>query len=258
MVEYTKMHGTQNKFLVFDATEEPLDNPEMTAIDLCRQEGTDGIIIVMRTEKPEAEFRMRIINSDGSEAEMCGNGIRCLARFVIDRELTKKKKFCVDTLAGIIIPELVAENMVKVDMGIPKPGKIKEKFSIDTHTYEITTVSMGNPHCVIFVDKITDHHVLVDGPLIEKDRLFPKKTNVEFIKVLSPAELEMRVWERGAGETMACGTGTCASVAAAILTKQAEKDKDIIVHLLGGDLTVRWDSKTSHIFMTGNAEYIKN
>ena len=143
------MHGTQNKFLVVDATEEPFDNPEMTAIELCKKEGTDGIVIIMRTENPNTEFKMRIINSNGSEAEMCGNGIRCLARFVIDHELTKNKKFSVDTLAGIIIPELVDENMVKVDMGIPKPDKIKENFSVNGKEYEITTVSIGNPHCEI-------------------------------------------------------------------------------------------------------------
>lgn len=257
MVEYTKMHGTQNKFLVFDATEDLLDNPNITAIQLCKKEGTDGIILIMRTENPKADFRMSIINSDGSEAEMCGNGIRCLARYVVDKKMTKKKKFNIETKAGIIIPEMIDDNLVRVDMGIPKPGKINEPIPLAGHDYRITTISMGNPHCVIFVDEITDHQVIIDGPKIENHEMFPHKTNTEFIKVLGETEVQMRVWERGAGETQACGTGACAAVAAAILNNKSKKDIDVTVHLLGGELVINWDSATNHIFMTGNAEYIK-
>ena len=255
-MEYVKMHGTHNTFLVFDATEEALDNPEMLAVKLCKKEGTDGIILILRAKNPDADFRMRIINADGSEAEMCGNGIRCLARYVVDRRISRKKAFRVETLAGIIIPEMVTENTAKVDMGIPKIGMIQEKFPLAGHDYKVTIVSMGNPHCVIFVDAITDHQVRVDGPKIENHEMFPDKTNVEFIRVMGKAELQMRVWERGAGETMACGTGACAAVAAAITAGKCRQDEDIIVHLLGGDLTINWNSKNSHIFMTGNAEYV--
>ncbi len=256
-MEYTRMHGTQNRFIIIDATEEELRNPAITAVELCREENVDGMILVMFSEKAEADFRMRIFNPDGSEAEMCGNGIRCFARYVHDRSMTKKKSFNVETKAGIIVPEMVSENMVKVDMGKPVLGRTGETISAGGYSLEITEVSMGNPHCVIFTDSITDQLVLGIGPEIEKHEMFPDRTNVEFVEVVNDKELNIRVWERGAGETMACGTGACAAVAAAVTAGEAGRNTDITVHLRGGDLVINWDSSSGHIMMTGNAEYIK-
>ncbi|PIN86368.1 diaminopimelate epimerase [Candidatus Woesearchaeota archaeon CG10_big_fil_rev_8_21_14_0_10_44_13] len=255
-MEYTKMHGTQNKFLVFDNMEEPLENPQAASIELCRKEDVDGIILVMPPKNKNNDFMMRIFNRDGSEAEMCGNGIRCFARYVFDSRMTEKKMFNIETLAGLRVPEIISKNMVKVDMDEPKPGKMNERLVIGGREFAINTVSMGNPHCVIFVDRITDSLVLGDGPRIEVDKRFSKKTNVEFIRMIDDDEIEMRVWERGTGETMACGTGACASVVAAVLNGKSRKDGDVKVHLLGGDLVIRWNSATDHVFMTGNAEYL--
>ncbi len=254
-ITYTKMHGTKNSFLVFNYFDTALP-PDLSgfAKKLCSKEQVDGILLILPPPQDNADFCMRIINADGSEAEMCGNGIRCVARYLVDKKLTSKKKIHIATLAGMIVPEVLSSGLVKVDMGIPKIEALQDELTILEETFTITTVSMGNPHCVIFRD-VNEAFVRTYGHLIELHPRFPHRTNVEFISVVSPVELRMLVWERGAAITMACGTGACASVAAAITLGKCKKDTDVLIHLMGGDLTIHWNSKTHHIFMTGPAEY---
>jgi diaminopimelate epimerase len=206
---------------------------------------------------------MQILNSDGSEAEMCGNGIRCFAKFIAIEKLSSSGSLEIETLAGSIKTEIQG-TQVKVDMGspilagcdiplkIPKEKIINEDLWVEDKHFKMTGVSMGNPHCVIFTDKITDEQVLRWGPKIEKHGLFPKKTNVEFARIINEREIRMRVWERGAGETLACGTGACAVAVAGILNKRS--GRSVTIHLLGGDLQIEWPAKDSHVFMTGPAE----
>jgi len=226
--------------------------------------GSDGVIIIHHSKI--ADFRMQMFNADGSEGEMCGNGIRCVGKYVYDRGFAKKTDLSIETKAGTKFLKLQLKagkvDSVRVDMGEPIlegqriPVKISrdeiidETIKIDNKEFRFTAVSMGNPHAVIFADKITDEAVLGFGPKIEKDPLFPKKTNVEFIRMISRDKLEMRVWERGSGETLACGTGACAALVAAVLTKRA--NRKATVSLLGGDLEIEW-AKDNHVYMTGNA-----
>lgn len=226
--------------------------------------GADGLIFLLPSRV--ADLQMRMFNPDGSEAEMCGNGIRCLARFAYEEGLARGPAIRVETLAGIMVPHLILEGSrvsgVRVDMGeprlarreIPMLGEGDEAVEIPLEVggkrIIATCVSMGNPHCVIFVDGVEEAPVTTLGPLLENHPLFPQRTNVEFIQVLSPAELKMRVWERGAGETMACGTGACAAAVAAALTQRA--GRQVTVHLTGGDLFIEW-SANNHVFMTGPA-----
>ena len=229
--------------------------------------GSDGIILILSPVSKENDFKYRIFNSDGSEAEMCGNGIRCAARYVYDHNLTKKTKLRFETKAGIIIPELILKNgkvsQICVDMGepilerekIPMKGPagkvINEDLNIDNKTQKITCVSMGNPHCIIFTrdTQFKDFEHL--GKSIECHKSFPNRTNVEFIQVLNRKEIIMRVWERAEGETLACGTGACASAVACVLNKKT--DRTVTVHLKGGDLKIEWDKDSNHVFMTGPA-----
>jgi diaminopimelate epimerase len=213
----------------------------------------------------EADFMMRIFNADGGEVEMCGNGIRCLAKYIWDRNLSAKKILSVETPGGIIRPEK-AGDLVKVDMGEPvfEPEKIPVMqreinnssriidypLRIEDREFKITCVSMGNPHAVIFVENLSKFPIPYYGSLIENHPLFPKKTNVEFIEVFTPKEISMRVWERGSGETMACGTGASAAVVASNIKGLTEKE--VTVHLLGGDLFIEW-AGTNHVYMTGPA-----
>jgi diaminopimelate epimerase len=210
---------------------------------------------------------MRIINSDGSEPEMCGNGIRCFARYVYEHGLTTKTQLMVDTLAGLICPELVLESgqvrAVRVDMGeprlerneIPMQGPagqvIEEPLQVDGTSYRVTAVSMGNPHAIIFVENTDAFPIEQIGPKIETHPDFPRKTNVEFVQVVSPSHLKMRVWERGAGITLACGTGACATLVAAVLTAHAERTA--VVELPGGPLEITWNDADNHVYMTGPA-----
>ncbi|MCK8827906.1 diaminopimelate epimerase [Natroniella acetigena] len=273
-MKFTKMHGLGNDFVIVNLLEEKLTNLGQLAREICDRHfgvGADGLVLVLPAEKDEADFRMRIFNPDGSEPEMCGNAIRCFAKYLYERKLTDKTKVKVETLAGIIIPELIIEagqvEVVKVDMGqprlksqeIPMAGVeqkqvVKQPLEVAGQEYEITAVSMGNPHCVIFVDQVDDFPVSEVGPLIEKHSLFPVKTNVEFIEVVNSDELKMRVWERGAGVTLACGTGACASTVAAILNQLT--DREVMVHLLGGDLLIEWAEDNNHVYMTGPAEEV--
>lgn len=278
-IYFTKMHGLGNDFILLDGIKDPqLPSLDFSTIGprLCdRRFGIGADQILLLTHSDRADFQMRIFNADGSEVEMCGNGIRCLAHYIWKRGLSNKKILDVETKAGIIRPEIV-NGLVKVDMGEPIfnperiPVNITPEFlknvhkvkamaiidyplQIDDKLFNITCLSMGNPHTVIVVDKVEDFKVGYYGPKIENLKLFPKRTNVEFIEVINPHEIKMRVWERGSGETLACGTGASASVVAAILKGLAERD--VTVHLIGGDLKISWASD-NHVYMTGPAEEV--
>ena len=270
-MHFVKVQGLGNDFVVVNAMEEklPADLAEL-ARRVCNRYfgiGADGLVLLHKSEV--ADLRMQIINSDGSEAEMCGNAIRCVAKYAYEQKLVTKSKIQVETLAGIKIPELILENgdakYVRVDMGepvleraeIPMQGSdgrvLAEPLQVGSEIYKITAVSMGNPHCLIFVDELSSFPVAAIGPQIETHPVFPRKTNVEFIEVLNRQEVKMKVWERGAGETMACGTGACATAVAAVLNGLT--GRKVTVHLTGGDLLIEW-ADNNHIYMTGPAEEV--
>lgn len=269
---FTKMHGAGNDYIYIDATKTVPDNlPELARkmSDVHFGIGSDGLVAIMKSDV--ADFRMRMFNSDGSEAEMCGNATRCIGKYVYDRGLTDETEITLETLGGIKILHLYVEHghvtQVTVDMGIPelrpdfvpvksndKVQKISETEIVDGKSYKITGVSMGNPHGVIFVDEITDELVLVEGPKLEVAEIFPKKANIEFARILDRGNIEMRVWERGTGETFACGTGACATAVAAILNGLTDREVDL--HLRGGILHIKWDEESCHVFMTGPAAFI--
>lgn len=271
-IKFTKMHGAGNDYIYIDATvESPFDFSSLAIAvsDVHFGIGSDGLVAIMRSDV--ADFRMRMFNSDGTEAEMCGNATRCVGKYVYDRGLTSKTEVTLETLAGIKILHLHVNDgeveTVTVDMGEPtlKPNlipvrssnpdvKIAEVETVAGISYPITGVSMGNPHGVIFTDKITDEQVLSHGPLLEVADIFPRKANIEFANVLDRRTIEMRVWERGTGETFACGTGACATAVAAVLNGVADRDVDI--KLRGGTLHIRWDEETNHVFMTGPAKFV--
>lgn len=264
-VSFVKMHGIGNDFIVIDcrdnAVARQLSTVSKLSKKLCDRRfgiGADQILLLQNSDK--ADFRMSIFNADGSEVEMCGNGIRCFAKYIWDRKLSRKKLLDVETPAGIIRPERAGE-MVKVDMGIPMlegrqipvrlDGLIREfPLKILDKRFKITCVSMGNPHAVIFVDDVAGFNVAKYGPVIENHELFPKRVNVEFIQIISPGIVRMRVWERGSGETLACGTGAAAAAVAANLTGRTRKK--VKVKLPGGDLMIELH-KNGHIYMTGPA-----
>jgi diaminopimelate epimerase len=266
-VNFYKMEGLGNDFIVTHEIDEKSIQPfKNHAVTLCNRRkgiGADGIIFVLPSER--YDFKMRIFNSDGSEPEMCGNGIRCFALYTKLLKLTTLNELTIETLAGVISTKILENGQVKVNMGKPflnapdipvatGSGKVLMKeLNIDGKVFKISAVSMGNPHAVInFDDEITDEQVLGYGPLIETHPFFPKKTNVEFIKVLSSNEIQMRVWERGCGETQACGTGACASVVSGIVNEL--HGKSVTVHLPGGDLLIEWTgNETDPVFMTGPA-----
>ncbi len=280
-ITFTKMHGLGNDFILIDSRHVTLNNLPELSKTLCHRRfgvGADQMLLLLASQ--EADFMMRIFNADGGEVEMCGNGIRCLAKYIWDRNLSAKKILSVETPGGIIRPEK-AGDLVRVDMGEPvfeperipvnvsdelkppfnsplskggyrgvKGGIIDYPLRIEDREFKITCVSMGNPHAVIFVENLSKFPIPYYGSLIENHPLFPKKTNVEFIEVLTPKEISMRVWERGAGETMACGTGASAAVVASNIKGLTEKE--VTVHLLGGDLFIEW-AGTNHVYMTGPA-----
>lgn len=265
---FTKYQGCGNDFVFIDGYKyKNIDELIALSPKICDRNfgiGGDGVIFILPSET--ADFRMRIINNDGSEAEMCGNGIRCFAKAVQDLGLTKANKFTVETGAGIIIPEILEDGRVKVDMGepvlaseeIPVAGigsdkVVAEKITVDGREYKVTCVSMGNPHCVIFVDDIKQVDLVGEGSKLEVAKYFPRKINVEFVEVKSPSAMRMRVWERGTGITLACGTGTCASHVAAVLNGLVEKTTT--VELDGGKLEVQW-ADDNHIYMTGPGEKV--
>jgi diaminopimelate epimerase len=267
-LKFTKMHGAGNDYIYMDGISQQIDNPSELAVKLSNRNfgiGSDGLVLILPSEI--CDFRMQMFNSDGSEAEMCGNASRCVGKYVYDKGLTAKDEITLETAAGIKYITLLESDSksrkVTVDMGEPilNPELIPVRaigepvlnlpLDVDGKIWKITCVSMGNPHAVIFTTNIKDFDLPVIGPKFEKHPVFPRKTNTEFIEVIDRQTLNMRVWERGAGETLACGTGACAAAVAAILNDYC--DRKIKIHLLGGDLEIEWRKENNHIYMTGEA-----
>lgn len=266
-IKFTKMHGAGNDYIYVDTTRYPIENPEELSRKWSAPHtgiGSDGLVLIGRSEK--ADFSMRIFNADGSEAKMCGNASRCIGKYLYDNGLTSKTEITLDTLSGIKILRLCVKDgktdTVTVDMGIPadepvdydgKGSKPMKEHPIETcgMRYTATTVSMGNPHLIIFVNDLTKVDLSTVGPQLEKHPFFPGRINVEFAQVLGEGRIRMRVWERGSGITQACGTGACATAVAAFLTGRANRKSIIIMD--GGTLAIEWDVATRHVFMTGNA-----
>jgi diaminopimelate epimerase len=268
-MRFTKMQGCGNDYIYVDCFhEKPPRDPAALSRAVSDRHfgiGADGLILICPSEKADA--RMRMFNADGSEAEMCGNGLRCVAKYVHDHGIAAKPRLAIETGRGTLLVDLELRGgkteRVRVDMGEPivqasdipttLPGNppINVPLTIDGVTLKFTCVSMGNPHAVTFVDEITDQLVHGIGPKVEKHPAFPRKTNVEFIKVNRPDDATMRVWERGSGETLACGTGACASAVAGVLTGNLARR--VTIHLLGGDLELNWSETDKHVYMTGPA-----
>jgi diaminopimelate epimerase len=268
-MQFWKMHGLGNDYVVIDNRDEKIGDQRAAdlAKKLCTRRfsvGADGLLLVCNSKV--ADVKMRIFNSDGSEAEMCGNGIRCFSKYCYENGVVKKSEFQVETLAGVksIWLNLKGEEVatVKVDMGapnwerksLPMAGEgtcVNSGLVVDEETYNVTCLSMGNPHCVIFVENVDETPVEYIGPMVENHEAFPKRTNVGFVEVISKNELKVRVWERGCGETLACGTGTCAAVAAA--NKLCKVGNKVTVHVLGGDLQVEVGKS---LFLSGAAEKV--
>ncbi|MDR2686366.1 MAG: diaminopimelate epimerase [Oscillospiraceae bacterium] len=256
---FTKMHGAGNDYIYVNCFEESVPDPAALAVKVSHRHfgvGADGLVLIMPSDA--ADFRMRIFNADGSEAQMCGNASRCVAKYVYGNGMTAKNPIALETRAGIKTLRMHIEGgkvrAVTVDMGAPVTGCVNQPLPGTAYRY--TDVSMGNPHCVIFVDEVDSLPLWRIGPPIENHQAFPERANVEFVRVIDRNTIQMRVWERGSGETLACGTGTCASVAACVLNGYCDKDSDILAHLRGGDLVIRWDSATNTILKTGPAEFI--
>jgi len=268
-MKFTKMHGAGNDYVYVDGFRERVDDPATLARLVSDRHfgiGSDGLILILPSTV--ADVRMRMFNSDGSEAEMCGNGLRCVAKYAYDHGLVDKLAVTIETGAGLLPVELFANaagkvERVRVNMGrprltraeIPMTGPPEERvvgqeLAILDRTLRITCVSMGNPHCVIYVDDVASFPVATFGPAIENHPLFPRRTNVEFVQVLSPGEVRQRTWERGAGETLACGTGAAAVTVAGLLTGRT--GHRLLNHLTGGDLELTWDG-SGEVFMTGPA-----
>ncbi len=270
-MRFTKMQGLGNDYVYVNCFEETVPDPGKTAKTVSDRHfgvGSDGLVLIKPSEK--ADFQMDMYNSDGSRAEMCGNAIRCVGKFVFDRGMTDKKTVTIETLAGVKTLELDTEGgrvkNVTVDMGAPEllPKNIPvlaegETFiarpvTVDGESYLVTCVSMGNPHAVIFMKGIDGLDLEKIGPKFENHPLFPRRINTEFVEVLDGKNLKMRVWERGAGETLACGTGACATLVAAVLNQKAEDAAN--VRLRGGILKIKWDRKKNTVLMTGPAEFV--
>lgn len=272
-IEFTKYHGLGNDFILIDnrAASTPLLTPEQ-AVKLCDRHfgiGADGVIFALPGEK-DTDYTMRIFNSDGSEPEMCGNGIRCLAGFLADLEgmSRTKDRYRIHTLAGVITPQLMEDGQVRVDMGLPRllAGEIpttlaaadakviNQPLEVAGKSWDVTCVSMGNPHCITFVDDVAAIPLEAIGPLFENHPVFPQRTNTEFIEVVSRDYVKMRVWERGAGITLACGTGACAALVAGVLTGKC--DRIATVELPGGPLEIEWSEIDQRIYMTGPADRV--
>jgi len=268
-LSFTKMHGLGNDFVIFDATNQPLNltGEQIRFIaDRHLGIGCDQLLLVEKSTKPNVDFRYRIFNADGGEVQQCGNGARCFARFVHDKGLTDKVELAVETLSGIIYPRLEENGEVTVDMGKPRlqPDEIpfiaKEvapqyPIIINKDIYRIGAVSMGNPHAILIVDDLDNAPVAELGTILETHSRFPERVNVNFIQVINRSEIKLRVFERGVGETMACGTGACAS---AVFAKRMDLvDMPVKVKLRGGDLTVRWSGdEAASVCMTGAAVHV--
>jgi len=284
-IQFVKMQGAGNDFVIIDMIskvgaqniaplpQDNIDYPSLSRV-ICDRHfgiGADGLILVLPSDK--ANYKMRVINPDGSEAEMCGNGIRCFARYIWERSANGSSEgrvsnppvqnagtdsvISVETLAGVIVPAVITENgefsAVEVDMGSPKVGALMEQLNIEGVSYKINKISMGNPHCVIFVDDLDKVELSSIGPVIENLPQFPERTNVEFAQIINKQEIGLKVWERGVGETLACGTGACAVLVAAVSNNLCERKA--VVHLPGGDLMIEW-SDDGHVIMRGPAENV--
>lgn len=270
-MKFTKMHGIGNDYVYVNCFEESVKNPAEVSKFVSDRHfgiGSDGLILI--SPSAIADFRMNIYNADGSQAEMCGNGIRCVAKYVYDYGLTDKTEISVETLAGIKYLRLQVENgkvaSVEVNMGAPIlepkeiPVAVEESpvvnvpVEVKGKIYHMTCVSMGNPHAIIFMNNVKDLDIAAIGPYFENHTVFPKRTNTEFVEVLDRNTVNMRVWERGSDETLACGTGACATTVACILNDKTENE--VAVHLLGGDLKIRWDREANQVYMTGPATVV--
>jgi len=271
------MHGAGNDYIYVDCFAQPVphDIPELARRISDRRfgVGADGLILICPSERADAEMRM--YNVDGSYGEMCGNGIRCVAKYVYDHGIKRSQTLNIESAGRVLALDLRQENglvrEVRVDMGEPilipaqipttlrsasgpEQPVVDEPLAVAGREFPVTCVSMGNPHCVVFVDDPTDAWVLGVGPVVEVDAHFPKRTNVEFVQVLSRTELQQRTWERGSGETYACGTGACAVCVAGVLTGRTERR--VTIHLRGGDLSIEWNESDNHVYMTGPAEEV--
>ncbi|MCS7166874.1 MAG: diaminopimelate epimerase [Gemmatales bacterium] len=268
-MRFVKMHGCGNDYIFIDCFRQPIPrDPGALSRQMSDRHfgvGSDGLILICPSERADA--RMRMFNADGSEAEMCGNGIRCLAKYLYDHGLVSKRHLQIETGRGILELELHLHQgrveQVTVDMGEPifQPEEIPTTLpgcppkdvplSVQDRTFLVTSISMGNPHCIIYMGQLSDRVVLDYGPLIEKHAAFPRRVNVEFVQILSPEEVRIRVWERGSGETLACGTGACAVCVAGALTGRTKRR--LLAHLLGGDLELYWSETSNHVYLTGPA-----
>ena len=270
-MKFTKMHGLGNDYVYVNCFEEKIDNPPAVARFVSDRHfgiGSDGLIMINPSKT--ADFEMEMYNADGSRGEMCGNGIRCVAKYVYDYGLTDKTQISVETLGGIKYLDLTVEDgevsLVKVDMGKPeleadlipiiseREQVIDEPIEVDGKEYHMTGVSMGNPHTVIYVDDVKGLDLEKIGPKFENHERFPKRINTEFVHCIDRQTVEMRVWERGSGETLACGTGACAVAVSSILNNLT--DTQVTVKLLGGDLQIEWDREKDRVFMTGPATVV--
>ncbi len=270
-MRFTKMEGIGNDYVYINCFTETVENPESLAVAMSDRHfgiGGDGIILIKPSDK--ADFTMDMYNADGSRSEMCGNGIRCVGKYVYDYGLTDKTSIAIETLAGIKYLDLTVENgkvsMVTVDMGAPvleaalvpvqseNEQVIDEKITVAGTDYYMTCVSVGNPHAVMFVEDTDTFPLETIGPLFEHHERFPNRVNAEFVQVLDRKTVKMRVWERGTGETLACGTGSCATAVACILNHKT--DDEVTVKLLGGDLIIRYDRQNNKIYMTGPANVV--
>jgi len=271
-MKFTKMQGCGNDYVYVNCFVENIENPNEVAKIVSDRHfgiGSDGLILIMPSDI--ADCRMRMFNWDGSESEMCGNGIRCVGKFVHDRGIVNKDTITVETLAGIKVLKLTLNDKnetvsLTVDMGEPilkaeKIPVVSDEFPVKNlilkscdKEFNFTCVSMGNPHAVTFIDNVDDFDIEKYGPVLEKDNHFPKRANIEFVEVIDKNHLKMRVWERGTGETLACGTGTCATVVASVLNEKTDRN-DVDVKLLGGNLIITWSKEDGHVYMTGPAEF---
>lgn len=270
-MRFTKMEGIGNDYIYINGLEETIADPAALSVRMSRPHfgcGSDGLILILPSDK--ADFRMQMFNNDGSESEMCGNGIRCVAKYCHDRGLTDKTDLTIETGAGVKRLHLNVENgetvSVRVDMGLPELNGRRIPTALDGepivghvltangHEYPCTFVSMGNPHAVTFVDDPDTAPVTTDGPVLERDPVFPRKANIEFVQVIDPTHVKMRVWERGTGETLACGTGASAVMVACVLNGLTERHAEIA--LPGGKLNLEWNEQDGHVYMTGPATFV--
>lgn len=271
-MKFTKMHGAGNDYIYINCFEQTVENPSELAVKISDRHfgiGSDGLVLIQPSDV--ADFKMDMYNADGSQGKMCGNASRCIAKYVYDNKMTDKQTITLETLSGIKTISIKAEDgkLVSATVNMGKPileakeipttfegtEVVRQKISTAEKEWEVTCASMGNPHCVVFLDDVKNLELEKIGPEFENDSHFPERINTEFIKLISDRELEMRVWERGSGETLACGTGACAAVVAAVLNGYCKRNEEIKVDLLGGTLYINW-SEDGDVYMTGPAEKI--